>query len=360
MRLFRLGRVRILALLMLAVFLFGCGSASAPKKSDAPATTPAPAAGDAAAKPAAPKTLTPVTFMADWLVSGYSTPFFLAKEKGYFAEVGLDVTFKQGKGSGVNLQLVGNGQETFALAAIGNVAPGIAQGVPIKVVATYLQKNPAGIIYLPEKFNLTSPQDLIGKTGIYSPTGDPNLVALKAYMNAKQIPADKVQIRTADPNGRFAALLEKKVDFLGGFSNGDFQRIQAQRPDAKHLLIANEGINFLSTGLIVSNDTIKNKPDVVRGFVAAAAKGWQDTIKDPKAAYEAARKVFPDAVNDAVFQSLQGSLDFLYTEKSKGKPIGWMAPEDWQQTIDILTKYGDLAGSNKPATDYYTNDFISK
>src|SRR5436309_3138631 len=64
-----------------------------------------------------------VTCLTDWLHQGPNNGFAVAKEKGFYAELGLDVTLGQGKGSGSTAQVVANKAATFGFAdgyVVGN------------------------------------------------------------------------------------------------------------------------------------------------------------------------------------------------------------------------------------------------
>ena len=55
-----------------------------------------------------------VTVQLDWVVRGNHAPFFVARDKGYFAEQGIDAgTIRKGTGSTDALRLVANGNADF-------------------------------------------------------------------------------------------------------------------------------------------------------------------------------------------------------------------------------------------------------
>jgi NitT/TauT family transport system substrate-binding protein len=124
-------------------------------------------------------------------------------------------------------------------------------------------------------------------------------------------------------------------------------------PYAKYGLIA------YSSGLIVRNDTIARSPDLVRKFVAASQKGWEASAKDPDAAVAASLKLYPDLSKDLLREGLKISLEEqLHTPNTRGKPIGWMAEDDWKKMLDVLKTYGGL--TPKEPSAYYTNQFIAE
>ena len=298
---------------------------------------------------------TKVVLRLDWLINAYHTPFILAKEKGLYSKQGMDVEVGVGKGSGSTAQTVGAGQDTFGLCDASMVASFITRGLPIRYISIYLQKTPSSIIFRADT-TIKKPQDLIGKTGGFAPT-DANLAPFRAMLELNKITPDKVPLVMMDAPTKVPALLSKKIDFMGGFINGDYLRVRTQDATAQVVHLPEWGINTLGIGLVVSEDTLKNKADMVRKFVEASIEGWKMALANPGEAVEAAMKAFPTTGRQLLADGMQPSFDLLRTKNSEGKPIGWMALKDWEETLQIMTKFGGL---EKPfsADKYFTNDYI--
>jgi ABC-type nitrate/sulfonate/bicarbonate transport system substrate-binding protein len=96
----------------------------------------------------------------------------------------------------------------------------------------------------------------------------------------------------------------------------------------------------------------------VRSFVAAVQEGFADCQKDQQAAVDALAKEFPGKVDkQQATIALREVLNSLHTERTTGKPTGWIAPQDFTDTLATLGKYAGLKGAKSPGT-YYTNDFV--
>src|SRR3954451_13283534 len=76
----------------------------------------------------------PVSLRLDWSVISYHMPFYLGIKRGFYRDVGLDLSVQEGKGSSGTVQLVGNGADTFGFADGAVVAKAIGTGIPIKMV----------------------------------------------------------------------------------------------------------------------------------------------------------------------------------------------------------------------------------
>lgn len=303
--------------------------------------------------------LTDVTFRLDWVVVGQHAPFYAALEQGFFEDEGLSVEILEGFGSGLAATLVGNGTDDFGFSDAGVVALSLEQGVPIKMVMGVLQRNPSVILSLASS-GIESPADLAGKTVGASP-GEAPLTLLPAYLNANGVDEGDVDIVNMDPSAKVTALLEQKVDAIVGYATAELPVARANAEEEINVqLYADYGITALSNGIITSDSMLEENPDVVAKFVRAVEKGIAWTLENQEEAVDILVNRFPQTVvkEDAVI-TLQETLDSLHTSRTEGEPIGFMAPEDWQETLDLYTELGLLKEEISPE-DVYTNEYVSE
>ena len=300
-----------------------------------------------------------VTLRLDWSTIGYHSPFYLAAERGYYKDAGLDVDIQEGKGSGNTVQLIGNGADTFGYADAAVAAKSASQGVPVKVVMGIIRKSPASIAY-PLDGPIKKPADLKGKTIISCP-GHAALVFLPAYLKAVGMQMTDVKVTTVDCGSLFPLLAQGKADAATGFTPGSISNLaRAGMTKVGHLDYADVGISLPSHGIIASNKTIESNPDVVRRFVAATTKGWQEALKDPDAAIKAMIKARPlVAGSEAIFRTeLLSYGDYIATPGTTGKPFGWQSPDDWKAAEKLMVEYMDM--KPMPSVEgYFTNKFIA-
>jgi NitT/TauT family transport system substrate-binding protein len=119
---------------------------------------------------------------------------------------------------------------------------------------------------------------------------------------------------------------------------------------------ADFGANIVGMTIMTSGDTIKKNPDLVRRFVRASVKSWEESKKNPQAAVDAAMKAKPDLNRQSTLDQLMVDIDLLDSKNSKGR-IGWGAQADWDQTLSILKNYRELA-TDKGWTTFHTNEFL--
>jgi NitT/TauT family transport system substrate-binding protein len=224
------------------------------------------------------------------------------------------------------------------------------------VIATYIQKTVGALISFKET-GINKPEDIIGKTVASSP-GSSSEKLFNAFLRSNNIPADKIKIQSVSSHAKEAVLLQGQVDATTGFVTGDCVEtaLRSSKP-VSCMHFADYGVKALAAALLVNDDTLNSRSDLVRRFVKASNKGWEESIKAPAEAAKIAKKYFPLA-NERVLQAqFEAVAPLMQTDATKGKPIGWMAESDWEGTLNTLK---DLSGlkTNEPATAFYTNKYI--
>lgn len=300
-----------------------------------------------------------VVLRTDYKFNGYVAPFALALEKGFYKEAGLDVSIEQGQGSSTTIQTIASGTDTFGLADAATAVVGItAQQIPVKLLSVYTQAETMGLIYHPDSGFTGDLSEIKGKI-VVSSAGTADLRMLEPALASVNLTQSDVQLQLVDANARVPLFLKTPGSFLTGFATGDLLRVRAHLPEAKYVPYTKYGIVAYGTGVIASNETIENKPDMVRSFIEASRKGWEAAVKDPDAAVAASLKLFPDLSAEMIHDGLKIALEEqLHTDATKGHPIGWTDEDDWVKMLDVLEKYASLQ-PKEPST-YYTNDFISE
>ena len=97
---------------------------------------------------------------------------------------------------------------------------------------------------------------------------------------------------------------------------------------------------------------------MVRRFLRASVKSWEEAKKNPGAAVDAALKVKPDLNRQSTLDQLMVDIELLDSANAKGK-IGFGAEKDWEQTIALLKQYRDLDTKDN-WTAFHTNEFLPK
>lgn len=296
-----------------------------------------------------------VSMRLDWLPSGYHAPIFLAVERGYYKDAGIDLTIQDGQGTNAALQAVIGGQDTFVIGNYSTMAQSIASGMELVGVAGLIQRLPDSIVSL-ESDPITTPKDMEGKT-IATPPDSAGSKLLPAFMASAGVDASKVTVMNIASAQLLQSVLSGSAQGLTGWSFTDAELLRAQRPIAPPLRLSDYGINILGAGFIASKKTVAENPDLVKRFIAATAKGYEAGLADPEAAVAALVAARPLLDPALPLIQLKNFAPFMHSARTEGKPFGYTDREDWVQTIDLLKQYFEMKGDVDVDT-VFTNDFV--
>ena len=300
-----------------------------------------------------------VTLRLDWSALGYHAPFYVALDRGYYKQAGLDVEINEGKGSNTNVQLVGRGQDTFVFADAAAAAKSASIGLPVKVIMGIYRRGMAGIVF--QKGAMKSPADLKGKT-LAVTVGDGPYQMLAGYLRANNLDPESVKTQNVDAGSKLRIAAEGRVDGTATYVPASAVVMEGiSGKEFTGFLYADSGLNVPSLGIVANTRTLETQPDVVRRFLAATVRGWEDGRRDPEGAVATQAKYLPQIKGqEAVFvKTFRRTFDYFDTKNTAGKPFGWQSPEDWKLAAGIIEKYMEAKPGTEP-TLYYTNDFLPK
>jgi NitT/TauT family transport system substrate-binding protein len=288
----------------------------------------------------------------DWSWWGMHSAFLIAEEKGFYDEVGLDVTIEQGQGSKTTTLLVGEAESPVGHVNLSTAAQSIAAGVPITAVAGIAQQGPIGLICDADT-NVAKPADVKGLKIGSTPSGSDAQV-LPTFLRNNGLAESDVQIVNMQGDAKFAALMSEQVDCISGDIPFYAPQVEGKGKATANLVFAEWGVPNLAYGLIVNDEFLKSNPDVVRRWVAASLRGVEYAFEHID---EAVDLFFEKTGNTQPRDQHVGILEYYknstHTENSQGKPFGWMAAEDWAGMLAALG-----ITEEKPVEAYYTNEFL--
>jgi len=302
-------------------------------------------------------------FRLNWTLYGEHAPFFVARDKGFYRDEGLEVEIMEGSGSTTVAQLVANKTNPVAYVDAATMMRGVGAGMPIKAVGVTLQQSPMSFIYRADAARPTRVSQIKGSR-IAITAGDASLAIFTAFMGKLGMKLEDVQMITvANPQAKEQAVLSKQADALLGYFMDQGPRMQLQTGVKMGWtrLYDLAGVSTLSSAIIVNNDWAKEakSQDQLRRFLRASQRGWQYSFDNRDEAAEIFMRNAPAFNKEISLLEINGTMTIIRTERSQGRPIGWSALEDWKETQDLLAQYAKL----KPQPDlelYYTNSFLSE
>ena len=302
-------------------------------------------------------------FRLNWTLYGEHAPFFVARDKGFYAQEGLEVEIQEGSGSTTVAQLVANATSPVAYVDAATMMRGVGAGMPIKAVGVTLQQSPMAFIYRADAARPTKVSEIKGSR-IAITAGDASLAIFTAFMGKLGMKLEDVQMITvANPAAKEQAVLAKQADALLGYfmDQGPRMQLQSGVKMGWTRLYDMAGVTTLSSAMIVNNNWLKEEKnqDTLRRFLRASQRGWQYAFDNRAEAAEIFRKAAPVFTQEIALLEVDGTMTIIRTERAKGKPIGWTAIEDWKDTQDLLSTFAKLS----PQSDlnvYFTNQYLSE
>jgi NitT/TauT family transport system substrate-binding protein len=308
------------------------------------------------------QTLDKFQFRLNWTLYGEHAPFFVALDKGFYKEEGLEVEILEGSGSTTVAQLVSNLTNPVAYVDAATMMRGVGAGMPIKAVGVTLQQSPMAFIYRADAPRPTKIEEIKGSR-IAITAGDASLAIFTAFMGKLGMKLEDVNLITvANPQSKEQAVLNKQADALLGYFMDQGPRMQLQTGVKMGWtrLYDMAGVSTLSSAIIANNDWLKDAKNQaqLRRFLRASQRGWQYTFDHRDEAAEIFMKRAPAFNKEISLLEINGTMTILHTEKTKNKPIGWSASEDWKESQDLLEKYAKLK-SQPDVNVYFSNEFLS-
>jgi NitT/TauT family transport system substrate-binding protein len=297
-----------------------------------------------------------VSLRLNWYLGGLHVPFYYGKDLGYFKQEGIELTINEGRGSANTVQVVAAGSDTFGMADSSSLITTAAKGADVKSVMSLLNSTGFSVVSLASS-GIRKPKDLEGKSLAVSP-GDPLGQLFRALAAHNKLDINTIRFVQVDPAAKVVAVLEKKVDALLGGADDQFFLIKYKGVEPSALRYADHGANIVGMTIVTTGNTIKSKPDLVRRFVKASVRSWEEARKNPQAAVDAAMKAKPDLNRQSTLDQMLVDFELLDSINSKGK-IGMGVKADWDQTLTLLRQYRDL-DTKEPWTSFHTNDFLPK
>ena len=295
-----------------------------------------------------------IQFVLDWTPNTNHTGFYVALEKGFFKEEGLDVEIILPGEAGAD-QLVAAGKAQFGISAQESVTEARVQDIPIVSIATILQHNTSGFASL-KKAGIESPKDYEGKT--YGGWGAPvEQAVISSLMSMDNADVDQVEFINMG-NSDFFTAVERDIDFAWIYYawTGVEAELRGIDLNMQYLKDYSDKLDYYTPVITTNEKMISSKPETVTAFLKAVSKGYEFAIDNPDDAATILLKSVPDLDAELV----KASQQWISPKYKEDAPRwGEQKLDTWKDYAEWMTE-NNLLDGEFTAEDAYTNEFLPK
>jgi NitT/TauT family transport system substrate-binding protein len=288
-------------------------------------------------------------------------PFYVAVEKGYFAEEGIQIEFDYGWETDL-LKLVGSGGRgtdpglQFAIGSGDQVILARSQGLPIVYVLNWYRRFPVCVVSL-EETAILGPEDLVGKRVGTPATYGASYIGWRALLEATRLDAAAIELISIGYT-QVGALAEGQVDAALCYAMNEPVQMESAGQNVDVIYVADYA-NLVSNGLFTNEETIQEDPELVQGMVRAALRGLAYTLEHSDEAFEISLKYLPEVASDPDSEAvnraiLEKSIEFWRAEAGD---LGRSNQVEWDAALRIMQQM-DLVEQGIDTTLMFTNRFV--
>lgn len=296
-----------------------------------------------------------ITFVLDWTPNTNHTGLYVAQEKGYFEDEGLEVEIVQPPEDGADA-LVASGKAQFGISFQDTMAPGVVgeDALPTTAVAAVVQHNTSGIISRKGE-GMDTPKGLEGKK--YATWDAP----IEKAMMENVVEADggdfsKVELIPSTVTDEVSALESKSVDAIWIFYAwaGVATEVAGLETDYFAFKDINPAFDYYTPVIIGNNEFLEKEPETAKKFLSAVKKGYEDAIEDPDGAAEILCEAAPELDQELVKASQEYLKDQYIADADRW---GYIDPDRWNLFYNWLNENG-LTENEIPENTGFSNEYL--
>lgn len=294
-----------------------------------------------------------VTLTLDWYPNADHAGVYVAEERGYFEDAGLDVEIRQPSDPAAVLQLVAAGRSEFGISYENEMTNAAARDIPVLSIMAIMQEPLNSVISL-EESGIDSPEELAGKKVGYAGTTFGTAVIDTVLREAGKDPSsvEKVNVgydlRPALTSGRVDAVVD-------AYWNIEAVELAQEGFETNVIRLNEVGVpNYNELVFATGKSYARANPDVVRRFVGALVRGHEYALENPQAARDALLEANEELDPETVEETLKLTVPIFEDE---GEPVGYQDPEEWRAYVQWSVE-NDVLPRPVDVDEVMTNEYL--
>ena len=278
--------------------------------------------------------------MLDWLPSGDKAPAYVALEKGFFAQEGLDITIQNARGSTDALTKTATGAADFATGGLPALMSAAAQArIPVKAIMAVYTRQPDSL-FVVKGGAIKTLKDVVGRK-VATATFNSSNTLWPLFLQKNDIDPKSVTLLKVDPTVLSAMLASGQVDATLSWMTvaPTYASVLAQAGKQLTVLPWSEfGLDGYGFAVFASDRVIKSNPKAVAAFARAMRKAIDFSIADPEAAGAAVHAAASAVDVPVATASFKASIPLIKNELADRNGAGVFEPALLRKTWEWVAK----------------------
>jgi len=284
-----------------------------------------------------------VRLLLKWKHQFQFAGYYMAKEKGYYQEAGLDVELKEAESEAYTIEKVLKNEYDFGIANSGLVVHYL-NGEPVVVLAAICQRSPS-VLLVKKSSGITSAKDLQNKKIMLGETA----YAGEIYALLQSAGLGLKDYKIVPPSFTLNELLSGQIDAINAYLSNEPYFLQKFDIDYTILSPEDEGINFYADCLFSTSKYLKNNPKTADKFLEASLKGWRYALSHVD---ETANIIIEKYSTTKIKEHLLFEANILNTMiMPQIVEVGHMDQSRWDSIAKTFVKLG-LAKNTRPLDEF--------
>lgn len=289
--------------------------------------------------------LEPVSLQLQWVTQAQFAGYYVALDKGWYREEGIDLTIYPGGPDLVPVDLVAAEARDFGTTLLADLVVAVQQGKPVISLAQIQQTN--GLLLVAFKGSgIVQPADFAGKrVGVWLGAWQAQFDALMAKEGLA--PGD---FELVSQGFSMDSFLARQLDVASAMIYNEYYVVleSGVRPEDLNLIdYADYGLDFPGDTLFSSREVVDQNPDLCARMLRASLKGWQYAVENPEEAADIVLKYDVAGIQTREHQlSMMDEIAKLVSVPVR--ELGFTDRDDVRRTIDTLLSYDVLSGPVQP------------